>query len=179
LLHVAGSTPPPALHLVEIDRQTGEPVRHEVIGEPILVSDAMVSHTVGRWIQWTRGKSIDPVVIKDNWDQAYQFVPVASKAQIDAYAQAINAFDPDKIGKEAVTVEIASVTRQSQQTFQVRWHETVFEDGHQSDRHSFTANVSIDFLTPTTPRQIQANPLGLMITEIYIQPDYAAAERAS
>ena len=124
----------PAVHVVEIDSRTGEPVRHEVIGSPIQVSDAMVGHIIGRWIQWTRGKSIDPVVLEDNWKRAYQFVPGTAKPQIDAYAREIDAFNPDKVGKEAVTVEIVSVTRQSPDTFQVRWHETAFEGGHQSGR---------------------------------------------
>ena len=179
LVYVASRVPTPAVHLVEIDSETGEPLRQEVIGEPVQISDAMVSHVIGRWIQWTRGKSIDPIVLKDHWDQAYQFVPVTSKPQIDAYAREIDAFNPDKIGKEAVTVEIVSVTRQSQETFQIRWQETAFADGHQQNRQNFTANVTVDFLKPSTPRQIQINPLGLMITEIYVQPDVATAERAS
>ena len=77
-----------------------------------------------------------------------------------------------------MTVEIASVTRQSEDTFQVRWHETVFENGRRQHRQSFTANVAVAFLPPDTPRQIQVNPLGLMITAIYLQPDYAKAESA-
>ncbi|MEM8950141.1 MAG: VirB8/TrbF family protein [Pseudomonadota bacterium] len=179
LIYAASRIPTPAVHLVEIDSKTGEPLRHEVIGEPIEISDAMVSHVIGRWIQWTRSKSIDPIVLRDHWKRAYQFVPVTSKPQIDAYARDIGAFDPAKVGKEAVTVEIVSVTRQSQKTFQVRWQETVFADGHRQGRQRFTANVTVDFLKPTTPRQIQINPLGLMITEIYVQPDVATAESAS
>jgi len=179
LIYTASRIPTPAVHLVEIDSKTGEPLQHQVIGEPIETSDAMVSHVIGRWIQWTRSKSIDPIVLRDHWDRAYQFVPVTSKPQIDAYAREIGAFNPDKIGKEAVTVEIVSVTRQSQETFQVRWQETVFAEGHRHGRQRFTANVTVDFLKPTTPRQIQINPLGLMITEIYVQPDVATTERAS
>lgn len=88
------------MHLVEIDNKTGEPLRHEMIGKPIEISDAMVSHVIGRWIQWIRSKSIDPIVLRDHWDRAYQFAPVTSKSLIDAYACDIGAFDPDKIDKE-------------------------------------------------------------------------------
>lgn len=59
----------------------------------------------------TRGKSVDPVVLRSNWDDAYQFVPVTAKPTIDAYAREIDAFNPDTIGREAVSVEVASVTR--------------------------------------------------------------------
>ena len=94
-LYIASLQPTPAVHVVEIDSKTGETVRQQVIGEPIPVDDVMVSHMIGRWIQLTRGKSIDPVVLKSHWEQAYQFVPVEAKAQIDAYAREIDAFNPD------------------------------------------------------------------------------------
>ncbi len=178
-LYIASLQPIPAVHVVEIDSKTGETVRQQVIGEPIPVDDVMVSHMIGRWIQLTRSKSIDPVVLKSHWEQAYQFVPVEAKAQIDAYAREIDAFNPTTITKEAVTVEIASVTRQSDESFQVRWQETLFEGGNRRGQQHFTANISVAFLKPTTPRQIQVNPIGLMITEIYVQPDYETAERAS
>ena len=141
-LYVGSLRPTPAVHVVEIDGQTGETLRHQVIGEPIPVSDAMVSHMIGRWIQLTRSKSIDPVVLRSHWEQAYQFVPVEAKAQIDAYAREIDAFNPDKIGKEAVTVEIASVTRQSDKSFQVRWREILFEGRQRRGQQNFTANIS-------------------------------------
>ena len=179
LVYTASLTPAPAVHVVEIDSRTGEPLRHQVIGEPIEINDALVSNVIGRWIQWTRSRSIDPIVLREHWDRAYQFVPVTAKPQIDAYAREIDSFNPDKIGKEAVTVEIVSVTRQSQKTFQVRWQETAYADGHRQGLQSYTANLTVDFLRPTTPRQIQVNPLGLMITEIYVQPDVETVERAS
>ncbi len=178
-LYLASLQPAPAVHVVEIDSRTGETVRHQMIDEPVPVDDVMVSHMIGRWIQLTRAKSIDPVVLKSQWEDAYQFVPVEAKAQIDAYAREIDAFNPDKLTKEAVTVEIASVTRQSETTFQVRWREILFENGQRRGQQNFTANISVAFLKPTTPRQIQVNPIGLMITEIYVQPDYETAERAS
>lgn len=178
-LYIASLQPTPAVHVVEIDSKTGETVRHQVIGKAVPVDDIMVSHMIGRWIQLTRSKSIDPVVLRSQWEHAYQFVPVEAKAQIDAYAREIDAFNPEKITKEAVTVDIASVTRQSEKSFQVRWQETRFENGHRQGGQSFTANIAVAFLKPTTPRQIQINPIGLMITEIYVQPDFETAERPS
>ena len=77
-----------------------------------------------------------------------------------------------------MTVDITSVTRQSDKSFQVRWRETLFESGRRHGQQSFTANISVAFLKPTTPRQIQVNPIGLMITEIYVQPDFETGERS-
>ena len=178
-LFVASQRPTAAVHVVEIDGRTGEPLRHRQLGEPVRPNDALISHMIGRWVQLTRAKSIDPVVLRTNWDQAYQFVPVSAKAEIDAYARDGDAFNPETLGKQAVTVEIASVTRQSKDSFQIRWHETTFTDGRQQKRQSYTANVAVDFLPPETPRQIQINPLGLMITSIFLQPDFTTEESAS
>ena len=176
---VASQRPSAAVHVIEIDSRTGEPLRHQQLGAPIAPNDALISHMIGRWIQLTRGKSVDPVVLRSNWDQAYQFVPVSAKPAIDAYAKTINAFNPETLGKEAVSVEIASVTRQSDKAFQVRWTETSFREGQRRRLQSYTANIAVDFLPPETPRQIQVNPLGLMITSIYLQPDFTKEESAS
>ncbi len=173
-LYLATSRPT-AVHVVEIDGRTGEPLRHTLLSEPIAVSDAVIAHSLGRWIQLTRAKSLDPMVVKINWDQAYQFVPVSAKAEIDAYARAVDAFNSERLGQEAITVEITSVTRQSEETFQVRWIETRFERGQVQGRQSFTANLGVAFIEPNQPRQIQVNPLGLMITSIHLQPDVAAS----
>ena len=99
-------------------------------------------------------------------------MPVTAKPAIDAYARDIDAFNPDTIGREAVSVDVASVTRQSQDSFQVRWIETLFKEGQRRRLQSYTANLGIAFIDPKEPRQIQINPLGLMITSIYVQPDF-------
>ncbi|MEM8951055.1 MAG: VirB8/TrbF family protein [Pseudomonadota bacterium] len=176
-LYLATSRPI-AVHVVEIDGQTGKPLGHTLIGEPVAVGDAVIAHTLGRWIQMTRSKSLDPVMVKASWDDAYQFVPTNAKAEIDAYARDVDAFNPEHLGKEAIAVEITSVTRQSETSFQVRWVETRFERGQIRGRQSFTANIGTAFIAPTEPRQIQINPLGLMITSIHLQPDVAVANES-
>ena len=113
----------------------------------------------------TRGESVDPIVMSSNWDHAFQFVPVTAKPAIDA-------FNPNSIGREAVSVDVASVTRQSEDSFQVRWTEMRFKEGQRRRLQSYIANLGIAFIAPKEPRQIQINPLGLMITSIYVQPDF-------
>jgi type IV secretion system protein VirB5 len=164
-----------AVHVVEIDRVTGEPLGHRLLDEAISVNDAVIAHTLARWIQMTRARSVDPVVLRQAWDDAYRFVPVTAKPAIDAYAREIDAFNPATLGREAVSVEVASVTRQSEDSFQVRWAETLFREGQARSRQSYTANLTFAFVRPSEPRQIQVNPLGLMITGIYLQPDFQDA----
>jgi type IV secretion system protein VirB5 len=161
-----------AVHVVEIDRVTGEPLGHRLLDEAISVNDAVIAHTLARWIQMTRARSVDPVVLRQAWDDAYRFVPVTAKPAIDAYAREIDAFNPDRLGREAVAVAVASVTRQSEDSFQVRWTETLYREGQARSRQSYTANLAIAFIAPKEPRQIQVNPLGLMIASIHLQPDF-------
>jgi type IV secretion system protein VirB5 len=168
-----------AVHVVEIDRVTGEPLGHRLLDEAISVNDAVIAHTLARWIQMTRARSVDPVVLRQAWDDAYRFVPATAKPAIDDYARDIDAFDPATLGREAVSVEVASVTRQSADSFQVRWSETLYREGQARSRQSYTANLTIAFVKPTEPRQIQVNPLGLMITGIYLQPDFQASDPRS
>ena len=120
----------------------------------------------------TRAKSIDPIVLRSDWDDAYQSVPVTAKPAIDA-------FNPDIIGKRAMSAEVASATRQSEDSFQVRWTETLFREGQRRRLQSYTANLGIAFIDPKEPRQIQINPLGLMIISIYVQPDFHAYDQRS
>jgi type IV secretory pathway TrbF-like protein len=134
---------------------------------------------IGRWIQLTPIKSIGPVALQSPWEQAHQFAPTATKAQIDAYAHDVDALNPEKTTKEAATIEIASMTRRSGKCFRARWKETRFENGHRQVQQGFTANTAAAFLKPTAPRQIQANPIGLMIAEMYVQPDFETAKSSS
>lgn len=78
-----------------------------------------------------------------------------------------------------MSVAGASVTRQSDDSFQVRWTETLFNEGQRRRLQSYTANLGIAFINPKEPRQIQINPLGVMITSIYVQPDFHANDQRS
>jgi len=68
-------------------------------------------------VNLTRSKSIDPIVIRDNWTGAYRFVAGPAIGELSEYAKAHDPFA--NVGSQAVNVEIVSVLARSPNTYQV------------------------------------------------------------
>jgi hypothetical protein len=68
-----------------------------------------------------RSLSIDPIVVRQNWLDAYDYTTDKGAAVLNDYARVNDPFA--RIGKESVTVQITSVTRASDTSFNVRWTE--------------------------------------------------------
>lgn len=160
-------------HVVEVDRKTGELVRQVTLSEVARPSEAVLAGTLARWIQMTRSKSIDPIIIKKAWKEAYSFVAQKAKLQVDQYARELDPFS--NIGSEARTVEVRSITRQSDDTLQARWIEKTYKNGQLAGTKSFTGNFTIKVETPRNAQDIFVNPIGLYITALYVQPDFAGS----
>ena len=98
-----------------------------------------------------RSLSIDPVVVRQNWLKAYDFVTDRAAVTLNEYARDNDPFA--KVGRETVAVEVASVVRASDTSFQVRWLERIFEGGALKDTKRLTGLFSI-VITP--PRTVEA-----------------------
>jgi type IV secretory pathway TrbF-like protein len=59
--------------------------------------------------------SIDPIVVRQNWLDAYDYTTDKGAVVLNEYARVADPFS--RIGKESVTVQISSVTRASDQSF--------------------------------------------------------------
>ena len=94
---------------------------------PYQPSDAQVAYHLGRFIGLVRGLSIDPIVVRQNWLDAYDYTTDKGAVVLNEYARVNDPFS--RIGKESVTVQISSVTRASESSFNVRWTETRFVNG--------------------------------------------------
>jgi type IV secretion system protein VirB5 len=107
----------------------------------------------------TRSKSIDPIVIRDNWTGAYRFVVAG-----DRPAQRLRQ-DPRSSPTPAArrsSVEVVSVLQRSPATYQVQWRETTSTRGQLQHRQLtglFTTKID-----PPKNGGIRANPLGVFIT---------------
>ncbi len=78
--------------------------------------------TWARFVALVRSLSIDPIVVRQNWLDAYDYTTDKGAAVLNDYARVNDPFA--RIGKESVTVQITSVTRASDASFNVRWTET-------------------------------------------------------
>jgi type IV secretion system protein VirB5 len=147
-------------YVVEVD-QAGQ-VR--AVGEaatPYKPSDAQTAHHLARFITLVRSISIDPIVVRQNWLDAYEVTTDRGAAVLNDYARTNDPFA--RIGQESVTVQVNSVVRASDNSFQVRWTERRYVNGAAAGLERWTAVVSIVLQPPRTEEKLRRNPLGLYV----------------
>ncbi len=113
-------------YVMEVD-QSGQ-VR--TVGEaatPYRPTDAQTAHHLARFVTLVRSLSIDPIVVRQNWLDAYDYTTDRGAAVLNDYARVNDPFA--RIGKESVTVQITSVVRASDASFNVRWTERRYVNG--------------------------------------------------
>jgi type IV secretion system protein VirB5 len=147
-------------YVVEVDR-LGQ-VR--AVGEaatPYKPTDAQIAYHLARFIIDVRSLSIDPVVVRQNWLDAYGYTTDRGAATLNDYARAHDPFA--HVGQDSVSVEVESVVRVSNASFQVRWIEQHYTDGALSGTERWTAVLSLIVQPPRTEQQLRRNPLGIYI----------------
>ncbi|MED5500627.1 MAG: conjugal transfer protein TrbF [Pseudomonadota bacterium] len=147
-------------YVVEVD-QAGQ-VR--AVGEaatPYRPNDAQIAHHLAHFVTLVRALSIDPVVVRQNWLAAYDYTTDKGAAVLNDYARTHDPFA--RIGKESVTVQITSVVRASDSSFNVRWTERRYVNGADEGLERWTAVVSIVLQTPRTEDRLRKNPLGIYV----------------
>jgi len=150
-----------ATFVVPIDKY-GRPGRIELAGRTYNPSTAETGYFLADWVNLTRSKSIDPIVIRDNWTGAYHFVAGPAIGQLNDYAKSHDPFA--NVGVQAVNVEIVSVLARSPNTYQVQWRETTFDQGVGSATENWTGLFTAKINPPKNEAELRANPLGIFIT---------------
>jgi len=147
-------------YVVEVDH--GGQVR--AVGEaatPYRPNDAQIAHHLARFVTLVRSLSIDPIVVRQNWLDAYDYTTDRGAAVLNDYARANDPFT--RIGRETVTVQINSVVRVSDTSFQIRWAEQRYVNGAAAGTERWTAVVSIVLQTPRSEERLRRNPLGIYV----------------
>ncbi|MFT4956431.1 MAG: type IV secretory pathway TrbF-like protein [Brevundimonas sp.] len=132
-------------------------------------TEAQTAHALAVWVRHVRSKSIDPIVIRENWLSAYDLTTPRSAAFLNAWAQAKDPFA--EAGREAVTVEVLNVVRRSPRTWDLQWRETRFLDGRQTAAERWRGLITTRIEPPRTEAELMRNPLGLKIEDISWTPD--------
>lgn len=132
-------------------------------------TEAQVGHALGAWIRNVRAKSIDPVIIRQNWLSAYDFATPKAASFLNAWARAHDPFA--EIGREAVNVEILNVVRRSARTYDLQWRETRFVNGQKAGQERWRALITFKLEPPKTEAELLKNPLGLRIEDVSWTPD--------
>ena len=102
----------------------------------------------------------DPVIVRKNWLEAYDYATDHGAVFLNQYAQANDPFKA--IGERTVSVQITSVVRVSDNSFQVKWTEQIFDHDTLAKTERWTAILSIVTKQPATAEIAQeesARPL--------------------
>ena len=147
----------------------GETQRITAIGGRYEPTEAQVGHALAGWIRDVRAKSIDPIVIRQNWLRAYDLLTPRAAAFLNAWAQAHDPFA--EVGREAVNVEVLNVVRRTERTYDLQWRESRFVNGQQAGTERWRALITTGLQPPRTEAELMKNPLGLKIEDISWTPD--------
>ncbi|MFT8932587.1 MAG: conjugal transfer protein TrbF [Acetobacter syzygii] len=124
-------------------------------------TDPQIAWYLARFISEVRGIPADPVVLRQNWLDAYNYVTDRGALALNDYARTNDPFG--KLGKMQVAVEIASVIRASDDSFRVEWIERRYVDGALATTERWSAILTIVVATPTDAERLRKNPLGIYI----------------
>ncbi|MGF6227851.1 type IV secretory pathway TrbF-like protein [Inquilinus ginsengisoli] len=127
-------------------------------------TDPQIAWHLARFIEDVRGFPADPVVVRQAWLRAYEFVTDRGAVALNEYARVSDLFG--KIGRQQVAVEVSSVIRASGDSFRVAWVERRFENGSLAATERWTAILTIIVDPPHDADGLRRNPLGIYVNAI-------------
>lgn len=139
-------------------------------------TDPQIAWHLGRFIGQVRSVSLDPVLMRANWLGAYDWVTARGAQFLGEYARSADPFG--QVGERTVAVQVTSVIRASDRSFQVKWSEAVFERGSYAGTTRWTAILSVVVKPPVSAETLRKNPLGLYVDAIDWSRELDAPEPA-
>jgi len=125
-------------------------------------TDAATKYFLGQFIAKIRSIPTDPVVMRNNYLSAYNFVTAKGRNTLNAIAAETDPFS--QLGKIAVSIEIKSGVKMSDTSYQIQWEELEFnQNGSPAAKQQFIGVFNMVYQTPKNEKQIMANPLGIFI----------------
>lgn len=132
-------------------------------------TDAQVAYALAEWIRDVRGKSVDPIVIRQNWLKAYDLVTPRAAAFLNAWADQHDPFA--QAGQEAVNVEVLNVVRRTDRTYDLQWRETRYVNDQPAGQARWRALITTTHQPPRTEAELMKDPLGIKIEDVSWTPD--------
>jgi type IV secretion system protein VirB5 len=127
-------------------------------------TDAELASQLAQFIEDVRGVPADPVVLRGQWLRAYQFARGDGALALSAYARDANPFA--KLGREQVSVQVASVVRASPDSFRLEWSENHYAAGALTASERWTAILTVQLDPPRDPEGLRRNPLGVFVDHL-------------
>ncbi|HEX3423916.1 MAG TPA: conjugal transfer protein TrbF [Sphingomicrobium sp.] len=140
-------------------------------------TDPQIAWFLARFITDVRSVSLDPVLMRQDWLSAYDFASARGARFLSAYARDANPFG--EIGTRTVSVQLTSVVRASDRSFELKWTESEFERGSPAGTSHWTGILSIVRKPPSSADALRRNPLGLYVDGIDWSQEIETAEPKS
>ena len=150
-------------YVVEVDKLGGV----QAVGPAVAhyqPSDAQIAYFLARFISDVRSLSIDPIVVRSNWLEAYDYATDHGSIFLNDFAQKNDPFK--QVGERTVSVQVTSVVRVSDTSFQVKWTEQTFVHDTPAKSEHWTAILTIVTNPPANADVLRKNPLGLYVDGI-------------
>ena len=160
-------------YIVEVDSRGGA----RAVGpaaEPYAPHDAQIGYHLPRFVDNVRALSIEPGVVRQNCLKAYDCLTDKAAVTLNEYARDNDPFA--RVGRQTVAVDVTSVVRASDTSFQVRWLERTFEGGALRDTKRLTGLFSIVITPPRTVDAVRKNPLGIYVHAFNWSQDVTTGE---
>jgi type IV secretion system protein VirB5 len=123
-----------------------------------------VAWQLARFIEAVRSLPADPVVLRRQWLSAYGLARGEAATALSAYARDADPFG--RLGREQVSVDVASVVRASPESFRVEWTERRYLAGAAAGASRWTAILTVELEPPRDPETLSRNPLGVYVTHL-------------
>lgn len=150
-------------YVVEVDR-LGEARSVSPAEKAFQPTDPQVAWHLARFVTEIRSVSLDPVLMRRDWLSAYDFVTKRGAQTLDAYARANDPFA--RIGDRTISVQVTSVVRASDKSFQVKWTEQTFDRGTPVSTSRWTGIMTTVSKAPKSADTLRKNPLGIYVDAI-------------
>lgn len=131
----------------------------------------VIHYFLSQFVNSVRSLPLDPIVVKNQWFSAYNYLRQGAANTLNEIARKEEPLK--RVGQETVAVRVKSVVPLSQETYQVRWEETVFSrDGVPAGAKNMTALFTIEIVPPSDEKMLKVNPLGLYIKQFSWSQDF-------
>lgn len=150
-------------YVVEVDR-LGEARAVSPVAQDYRPTDPQIAWHLAKFVSNVRSRSLDPVLMRENWLVAYDFATDRGALFLGEYARAADPFA--EVGRRTVSVQVTSVVRASDRSFQVKWTESEYERGSLTGTSRWTAILTVVVRLPRSADILRKNPLGLYVDAI-------------
>lgn len=127
--------------------------------------DAQIGYHLSEFVSNVRSLSIDPIVLRGNWLKVYDAVTDRGASKLNEYARTTSPFD--RVGRESVAVDVTTIVRVSDSSFQLRWIERHYVNGTISSTENWTAILTLLLQPPRDEERLRKNPLGIYVDDFH------------